>query len=127
MSCTDAALFDPIPKPGPNDWLANHKEKGQTFVQYVKSGAHLPDSKRNVIYFLPLSFMQSDTVPADVLQDLSTFASDFFAMQVTILSPSADLVGKVHRRTNSYTHKLQVSLMWCAFSLCKTDNRVCGC
>jgi archaemetzincin len=27
-------LATPLPKPGPSDWLANHKEKGQTFNQY---------------------------------------------------------------------------------------------
>lgn len=30
-------LAPALPKPGGNDWLANHKEKGQTFRQYVSA------------------------------------------------------------------------------------------
>ena len=28
-------LADPLPPPRPGDWLAEHREKGQTFRQYL--------------------------------------------------------------------------------------------
>ena len=43
-----------LPQPGPNDWLANHPEKGQTFRQYLDCRPTRPTGKRNVIYVQPL-------------------------------------------------------------------------
>src|SRR5437016_12199247 len=34
--------FDPIPKPGPNDWLAVHDEPGQTFDEFKASQPNRP-------------------------------------------------------------------------------------
>lgn len=41
-------------KPKPGDWLAQHKEAGQTFSQYLKSRPATPIGKRIVIYVQPL-------------------------------------------------------------------------
>ncbi|MBX7207767.1 MAG: hypothetical protein K1X78_05630 [Verrucomicrobiaceae bacterium] len=30
----DATAFKPLAKPGPNDWLAHHREEGQTFAEF---------------------------------------------------------------------------------------------
>ena len=30
-------LATPLPKPGPRDWLSQHKEAGQTFAQYLRA------------------------------------------------------------------------------------------
>lgn len=42
-----AIKLDP---PGPGDWLAHHREKGQTFEQYVRSDPTLATRKRNKIF-----------------------------------------------------------------------------
>ncbi|MEX2215842.1 MAG: archaemetzincin [Phycisphaeraceae bacterium] len=47
-------LHKPMPKPGPGDWLAQHKEHGQTFLDYVRSDPVRPLGKRNTIYIQPL-------------------------------------------------------------------------
>ncbi|HYR87047.1 MAG TPA: hypothetical protein VE422_23400 [Terriglobia bacterium] len=46
--------FERIPTPGPNDWLANHQEPGQTFEEFVKSRPNKPDAVRNKIYLQQL-------------------------------------------------------------------------
>jgi hypothetical protein len=28
-------FYDPIPAPGPNDWLTDHQETGQTFQDFI--------------------------------------------------------------------------------------------
>jgi len=47
-------LHEPLREPGPSDWLANHKETGQTFQQYVASKPAKPTGRRNTIYIQPL-------------------------------------------------------------------------
>jgi archaemetzincin len=43
-----------ITPPGPSDWLAQHKESGQTFRQYTYSQPSLPEGKRRIIYVQPI-------------------------------------------------------------------------
>jgi hypothetical protein len=42
---TDASEFEPIPKPGPHDWLAVHAEPGQTFDEFKASRLNRPTSR----------------------------------------------------------------------------------
>src|SRR5438552_6922221 len=46
----DAAGFDPIPTPQPNDWLAVQAEPGQTFDQFKTSRPNRPGQSRHIIY-----------------------------------------------------------------------------
>ena len=46
--------FEPIPAPGPSDWLANHPEPGQTFEQYRRERVNRPDKIRRKLYLQPL-------------------------------------------------------------------------
>jgi archaemetzincin len=75
--------FEPIPVPGPNDWLAVHDEPGQTFLDFVKSRPNRPDARRNTIYLQPLDdFRKSNAPPIDKLVQ---FSEAFFAMNVEVL------------------------------------------
>jgi archaemetzincin len=47
-------LHKKLGKPKPGDWLHRHKEKGQTFNQYLVSRPVMPQGKRKVIYIQPL-------------------------------------------------------------------------
>lgn len=47
-------LHKKITKPGPNDWLANHEEPGQTFREYRRCNPVTPQGKRRVIYIQPI-------------------------------------------------------------------------
>lgn len=75
--------FVPLPAPGPDDWLANHPESGQTFEQFIRSGANRPDARRSEIYLQPLSeFAEGVSPPLDLL---GQFATAFFCMDVEVL------------------------------------------
>src|SRR5205809_7589307 len=46
--------FDPIPKPGPSDWLALHEEPWQTFGECKAAQTSRPTQTRRVIQLQPL-------------------------------------------------------------------------
>lgn len=100
------ADFDPIPAPGPHDWLANHPEPGQTFDEYVRSSPNRPDAKRNTIYLQPLGDFPKDKSPP--LECLREYAGAFFSMKVKILAPID--IGGAHltSRRNPHTGNRQI-------------------
>ncbi len=98
--------FEPIPEPGPHDWLANHPEPGQTFEEFVQSKAHRPDEKRNKIYLLPLGeFAEGKSPP---LERLQRFASAFFMMDVQVLPALNIAQAGITTRRNQFTGNTQL-------------------
>jgi archaemetzincin len=98
--------FEPIPDPRPGDWLAEHRERGQTYDDFLELGPQRPDSVRNRIYLQPLGgFPEDRSPPVDVLRE---FASAYFAMDVVVL-PSLDLrSAPITSRVNPQTRKRQI-------------------
>ncbi len=47
-------LHKKITPPGPDDWLAQHEEPGQTFRQYLTSNPITPRGRRDTLYIQPL-------------------------------------------------------------------------
>jgi archaemetzincin len=47
-------LHSPLGEPGPSDWLANHKEDGQSFAKYVRVDTVKATDERRTIYVQPL-------------------------------------------------------------------------
>jgi len=81
------ADFAALPVPGPNDWLANHPEPGQSFADFVRWEPHRP--------VLPL-------------EPLQTLAAAFFTLEVNVL-PALDIaVSGITTRQNSHTHRRQL-------------------
>lgn len=100
------ADFNPIPAPGPGDWLAEHREEGQTFESFAKANWNRPDKTRNKICLQPLGDFPKDRSPS--LDALKEFASAFFAMEVKVL-PVLSLSGRdLTTRINPFTQKRQV-------------------
>jgi archaemetzincin len=98
--------FEPIPAPGPHDWLANHPEPGQTFEEFVRSKANQPGKNRHKIYLLPLGEFPEDRSPR--VARLKEYAAAYFSMAVEVL-PSADLASSnLTTRTNRMTRRRQV-------------------
>jgi archaemetzincin len=98
--------FDPVPAPGPGDWLANHGEPGQTYAEFVRSRPHRPDARRRALYLQPLGeFVPGESPPLDALRE---FAAAFFAVEVTALSAVAVTGGGVTMRQNPYTGQRQL-------------------
>lgn len=108
------SAFDPIPAPGPSDWLANHAESGQTFDQYLRERPNRPDRRRNKIYLQPLG--DFDQTKSPDLKELQAFANAFFQLDVSVLPPVA-LTGlpiKSRMRANGLRQLLSTDVLkWC--------------
>jgi archaemetzincin len=102
----DSSQFEPIPKPGPQDWLTVHPEPGQTFYEFKASEPNRPTGSRRIIYLQPLGEFVADRSPP--IEKLREFASTFFAMEVKVL-PAASIDGsKFTTRHNPNTGNLQI-------------------
>ncbi|MHC4575693.1 MAG: hypothetical protein ACYS76_16495 [Planctomycetota bacterium] len=102
----DPAGFEPIPVPNPGDWLAVHRETGQTFHAFVKSKPNRPEKKRNKIYLQPLGeFPESHAPPVDALKQ---YAAAYFAMPIDVLPTLALNHARITTRINSFTRKRQI-------------------
>ena len=92
----DPAGFEPMPEPGPVDWLAQHPEKPQTFQDYLRADRNIPRSPRNVIYLLPVGAFPASAPP---LVELAAVVHAFFTLEVKTLP--AVSVGNVTAKTRS--------------------------
>src|SRR6266567_5542135 len=98
--------FQPVPVPGPNDWLAVHQEAGQTFEQFERSYSNRSDARRRTIYLQPLGAFPKEQSPS--LEKLREYAAAFFQMEVKSLAPVSLGSGGFTSRTNSVTGGRQV-------------------
>jgi len=96
--------FPPMPTPGPNDWLAAHREPGQTFEEFQRSRPNRPNAQRRTIYLQPLgAFPEQQN-----LEKLREYAAHFFQMEVKVLTPISISAGGFTSRTNSMTRRQQI-------------------
>ncbi len=97
----DPAPFEPIRPPGPNDWLANHHEAGQTFDGFVRSSPNRPTAQRHTIYLQPLGQMAN-------LDRLKEFTAAFFMLPVVVREPVDLSKAHITSRANPYTGQRQL-------------------
>ncbi len=96
--------FPAMPTPGPNDWLAAHREPGQTFEEFQRSRPNRPNVQRRTIYLQPLgAFPEQQN-----LEKLREYAAHFFQMEVKVLTPISISAGGFTSRTNSMTRRQQI-------------------
>ncbi len=76
----DDSAFETIATPRSGDWLATHKEPGQTYAQYLKSDSNRPDRRRNIIYLLPLDEFETPS-----LKDLASCMEAFYGLKTEVL------------------------------------------
>jgi archaemetzincin len=79
--------FEPLLPPQEGEWLAEFRERGQTYDDYVAFRANRPDSDRNVLYFVPIGSWPSDALVSK--KELREFCRAFFGLEVKILDPIA--------------------------------------
>jgi archaemetzincin len=101
----DSSAFEPIPKPGPHDWLTAHEERGQTFEEFKASHPNRPTQTRHIIHLQPLGEFAPEHSPA--LDTLREFAAAFFAMEVKVL-PAIPIAAKFTTRRNPHTSNSQI-------------------
>jgi archaemetzincin len=92
-------LFDKKRPPEPGDWLAEHREKGQTFEQYLRSNPNRPTKSRTTIYVQPLGkFSKEQRAIIDTTVD---YLARFYQTPVRTLPPiGLDDVPEDARRTH---------------------------
>jgi len=100
----DSPAFEPIPKPGPNDWLTEHDEAGQSFDAFRASHPNRPTRARHIIYLQPLGEFTPDSPQPGTLLE---FAAAFFAMEVKAL-PGMPISAKFSTRHNPSTNNSQI-------------------
>jgi len=101
--------FEPISVPKPGDWLAEHRETGQSFDDFVKSKRNRPDKRRNKIYLSTvggLGEFPKSQIP--LVERLREYAALYFAMQVEILPCLALSDNAITTRRNPFTRNRQV-------------------
>ncbi len=86
-------------KPGGADWLAQHKEPGQTYGQYLASKPNLPDKRRNVIYVLPVGDFDKGVAP-DLKVLLEYTRAYYYPMKVVMKKVVSDEKVRAKSRLN---------------------------
>jgi archaemetzincin len=76
----------PIPRPGPQDWLAQHQEPGQTFSQFVRQRHNRPTEARRKLTMLPIGAIEGADWPT--LAVVADFAARFFQLPVERAAPT---------------------------------------
>jgi archaemetzincin len=101
------AHFAPIERPGPNDWLYNNLELGQTFADYVAASPLKPEEGRRVIYLRPVGRFTPEQLR--VLDLTGEFLASFYNLPVKVLDefPLIEVPSEA-RRYNSTTSTQQV-------------------
>lgn len=103
---TDGGEFSGKKQPGPRDWLAQHREAGQTYAQYLRSQPNKPNTKRRVIYILPLGEFKGGSAPE--LETLRAYTAAYYApLKVVTLPGVSSAHVKARSRTNENTQKKQ--------------------
>lgn len=102
----DEEWFPLVENPGPNDWLANHPEPGQTFAGFLAEKHARPTKTTGILYFLPLGDFPGESAPS--LAKLGDFATAFFGLKVSVLPAVPVKKVPAKTRTNRNTHKPQM-------------------
>ena len=98
--------FDPIPEPGPGDWLNVARERGQTFERFTRATSNRPAEAAQQIYLRPVG----DFPPRhrQLLQQLQEFGSEFFVRELRLLPPLVVEGSRIATRRNRFTDVLQL-------------------
>lgn len=91
--------------PKPSDWLASHKEAGQSYQQWLDSRPNLPGGDRRKLYIFPLG--DFDETAPDIRKVQRYAAAYFYPMKVKILPAVGDSQVMARSRINSGSAKKQ--------------------
>ena len=100
-----AGDFEPMPKPAENDWLANHREKPQSYADWLNQDTRVPGPQRHIIYILPLGDFPA-TAPS--LPALTKIVHAWFALEVKVLPAVRIKDVPAKTRINPWTGKSQL-------------------
>jgi archaemetzincin len=115
--------FEPVGVPKPGDWLAAHRETGQSFDDFVASKPNRPDKYRGKIYLQPLGEFpnlgrpgygslrrdeQQASLGIPLVERLKEYASAYFSMPVQEIPPLNLKDRNITTRINAFTRNRQI-------------------
>ncbi|MFH1466850.1 MAG: archaemetzincin [Pseudomonadota bacterium] len=100
-------MASPLPKPDPDDWLANYREPGQTYAQWRVMDPVVATPERHTIVIQPLGDL--DPAQREVMELAAEWLGVFFGLPYR-LDPDlpSSLIPASARRLNPWTHQPQV-------------------
>lgn len=100
-------LHEKMPSPKPGDWLAKHRESGQTFREYQYADPNRPGKTRKVIYIQPLGDFTAKQ--REIVTASAEFMSLYFGLKVKVEKdlPLSEVPDSA-RRINDYTKEEQL-------------------
>jgi archaemetzincin len=114
-------LARPLPPPRPGDWLAENREKGQTFRQYLSARPVRRDRELNNIYLCELG--EFDEHQRRVLKQSREYLSLFFDVPVQIRRrvPFSDISARAKRK-HPQTGAKQLNVAYILHELLRPDR-----
>lgn len=106
MYFVDPEFFKKKKKARKGEWLAEHKEPGQTFKQFLGKIGNRPFGRHRTIYLIPLVF-EEEPVPKNILKPLSEYAAVFFDLPIKV-GKQRNMKKDVPNRINEFTKNFQV-------------------
>lgn len=100
------SFFEPVPPPGPRDWLNVAMERGQTFDAFVRTRPGRPDPARQHLYVQPIGDLSGPQ--RALLEQLQQFGRAFLVREVRLLSPLVVTEAGITERRNPYTDVAQL-------------------
>ena len=102
----------------PGDWLASHKEDGQSFDEYARSNPIRPRGKRRVLYVQPIG--DFDAVQTRLIEKTASFLALYFGVEVrTRKTLPLSIVPESARRTHPSWGVKQILSTWVLDELAK--------
>lgn len=102
--------FEPLPMPKPGEWLAEHRERGQSYPDFIKGRHVRPDDTRRVLYIQPIGKLSSGSTPK--ASDLVRFSEAYFDIETKILPTlNAAKLGLTWRRRTTGKQLLAGSVL----------------
>ena len=100
-------LHTKLGPPQPRDWLAEHKEPGQSYAEYLRGQPVRVDKQRRVIYVQPLG--DFDPAQRKVLDRTAEFLGIYFQLPVKVRDDlSLDVIPAAARREHPTWHVKQI-------------------
>jgi archaemetzincin len=101
-------LHRPKTAPGPQDWLANHHENGQTADKYRRSNPNRPTQRRTTIYVQPIG--EFTPAQARLTKATADLLARYYNVRTKVLEPlSLDVIPPKARRIEGIREQILTS------------------
>jgi archaemetzincin len=97
----DRSVFEPMPAPGPGDWLAEHEEPGQDVAQFLAGEPNRPAPPRDTIVIQPIGTGDVFEGMLPGAEEIVDYVGRFFGLNTELRPPitiDAKQLGQRHHQ-----------------------------